>query len=259
MGEGTYRALSHSFPTHRNMTRSRTLIAIGLLFVVAAFGLWVTSYSSDDVGDAAAIEQALTAPDPATSPPATTTSTTALSSETTLPTTEPATSPLRFTVGTAQQPSDRIPVSLRIPAISVNAPILPAGGEDNGDMEVPDNVGEVGWYKFGPSPGQEGSAVLAAHVDLASQGPGVFYELRSVEPGDLIEVTFDDGSIETYRAEARTIYDKDELPVEAIFSRDGPPVLTLITCGGGFNTTARSYDSNVVVYAVPVDAPVVPG
>lgn len=245
-------------PTHRNMTRSRTLIATGLLLVIAAIGLWVSSYSPDDVGDAAAIEQALTAPDPATTPPATTTSTTVVTPETTFSTAAPTTPPLRFTIGQAQQTPDRIPVSLRIPAISVSAPILPAGVEDNGDMEVPDNVGEVGWYKYGPSPGQGGSAVLAAHVDLASQGPGVFYELRTVEPGDLIEVTFDDGSIETYRAEARTIYDKDELPVDAIFSRDGPPVLTLITCGGGFNTTERSYDSNVVVYAVPVDAPVVP-
>ncbi|NNF63966.1 MAG: class F sortase [Acidimicrobiia bacterium] len=242
------------------MTRARTLIATGLLMVVAAIGWLVASYSPDSAGDVSSIEQALTnttdsAPAPDAAP---TTTTKTVTTETTAPQSELATPALRFTVGGAQQTPDRLPVSLRIPAIDVVAPILPAGVEDNGDMEVPDNVSQVGWYKYGPSPGQGGSAVLAAHVDLASQGPGVFYELRTVEPGDLIEVTFDDGSIETYRAEARTIYDKDELPLEAIFSREGPPVLTLITCGGGFNTTARSYDSNVVVYAVPVDAPAVP-
>ena len=119
-------------------------------------------------------------------------------------------------------------------------------------MEVPQSVSDVGWYEFGPAPGEPGSAVLAAHVDLASQGPGVFFDLRNLEPGATILVDFDDGTTATYRAEARTIYDKTDLPVEAIFAREGPPVLTLITCGGGFNRSLQSYDSNVVVYAVPI-------
>ncbi len=79
----------------------------------------------------------------------------------------------------------------------------------------------------------------------------MFFDLRTLEPGDVILVDFDDGTTETYRAEARTVYEKTELPIDAIFSREGPPVLTLITCGGGFNRNIGSYDSNVVVYAVP--------
>lgn len=51
--------------------------------------------------------------------------------------------------------------------------------------------------------------------------------------------------------EARAIYLKDELPLEAIISRSGPPRLTLITCGGGFDSSASRYDSNVVVHAIP--------
>jgi len=35
----------------------------------------------------------------------------------------------------------------------------------------------------------------------------------------------------------------------------GSPVLTLITCGGSFSESTRHYDSNVVVYAVPVRLP----
>jgi hypothetical protein len=50
---------------------------------------------------------------------------------------------------------------------------------------------------------------------------------------------------------ARTTYEKNELPLDIIFSREGPPVLTPITCGGGFNSEIGRYDSNVVVYAVP--------
>ena len=51
----------------------------------------------------------------------------------------------------------------------------------------------------------------------------------------------------------RSTYLKNELPFDTIFSREGNPVLTLVTCGGGFSQSSRSYDSNVVVYAVPVD------
>jgi hypothetical protein len=52
---------------------------------------------------------------------------------------------------------------------------------------------------------------------------------------------------------ASRTYLKDELPLEAIFSRDGDAVLTLVTCGGGFSASTGRYDSNVVVYAVPVE------
>ena len=73
-----------------------------------------------------------------------------------------------------------------------------------------------------------------------------------MEAGDLIEVAYEDGTQTTFRVVARVRYGKSELPLDAIFAREGPPVLTLITCGGSFNRTSRSYDSNDVVYAVPL-------
>jgi sortase (surface protein transpeptidase) len=144
------------------------------------------------------------------------------------------------------------PIGLRIGELEVDAPIEPYGvSERTGQMAVPDNVTEVGWYKFGPSPGEPGSAVLAAHVDLAGSGPGVFFDLATLEDGDQIVVLHADGSESPFRVVARTTYGKNQLPLDIIFSREGPPVLTLITCGGGFNSDIGRYDSNVVVYAVP--------
>jgi sortase (surface protein transpeptidase) len=148
------------------------------------------------------------------------------------------------------------PVGLRIEGLEVDAPVGAYGvNRRTGEMDVPDNVTEVGWYRFGAAPGDAGSAVLAAHVDLASQGPGVFFDLRRIDPGMLVVVEMDDGSERFFRVRARKTYDKDELPLDVIFAKEGPPVLTLITCGGGFNRNVGSYDSNVVVYAVPVDGP----
>lgn len=145
------------------------------------------------------------------------------------------------------------PVRLRIARISVDAPVGEYGiDRETGQMEVPDNLSEVGWYRFGPKPGEPGSAVLAAHVDLEGYGPGVFFDLDLLEPGDRIEIVYADDTKRLFEVEARATYPKDELPLDVIFSRDGPPALTLVTCGGAFNSAISSYDSNVVVYARPV-------
>ena len=125
-------------------------------------------------------------------------------------------------------------------------------------MAVPENVTDVAWYKFGPTPGEPGSAVLAAHVDLSGQGPGVFFDLRTLDVGDAVFVDYEDGSEQAFRVIARTVYDKSELPTDVIFAKGGPAVLTLITCGGDFSRSDGSYDSNVVVYAAPIGPDEIP-
>ncbi len=146
------------------------------------------------------------------------------------------------------------PVSLRIPDIGVRSNVKPVGVDpDSKQVEVPSDRTTVAWYTHSPSPGDAGSAVLTAHVDL-NGGPGAFFELRKLEPGAVVTVGYEDGSKQRFEVVARRSYLKDELPNRRIFAQDGKPVLTLITCGGGFNETEREYDSNVVVYAVPADA-----
>lgn len=118
-------------------------------------------------------------------------------------------------------------------------------------MEIPEDVDDVGWYRHGPVPGESGSAVLAAHIDSVGQGPGVFFRLGTLGRGDLIEVTNAEGSIQVFVVQAVETIPKDALALDRVFAREGKPVLTLITCGGGFSRSLGSYDSNVVVVAVP--------
>lgn len=144
---------------------------------------------------------------------------------------------------------ERRPVDLAIPALGVaGAPVRAVGVEPNGDMEIPP-ADEVGWYRFGAAPGQPGSAVLAAHI--AYDGvDGVFRYLDRLRPGDEVVVGVDDGTTARFRVTELATYRKEALPDE-VFSREGPPRLVLITCGGSFNPSLRSYDSNVVAYAEP--------
>jgi hypothetical protein len=143
----------------------------------------------------------------------------------------------------------RIPRRLRIDAIGVFAPIVPVG-VTNGTTQVPADVDTVGWYRFGGRPGESGSTLLLAHVSSGTQGPGVFFLLRELAPGDDVIVEMRNGSSAAYRVFARRSYAKEALPAR-LFSRRGPEVLILVTCGGRFSEASGRYQDNVVVYAVP--------
>ncbi len=140
------------------------------------------------------------------------------------------------------------PVGLDIPALNVDDSVVrPVGVEDNGEFEVP-IASEVGWYRFGSGPGEEGSTVMAAHIAYDGED-GVFRNLSTVENGSLVNVELDDGSTLSYKIVDRVEYNKTQLPFDDIFSESGPDRLVLITCGGEFNPELRSYESNVVAYA----------
>jgi len=141
------------------------------------------------------------------------------------------------------------PTSLVIEDIDVAAAVTPVGVEDDGDMEVP-AADRAGWYRFGPSPGAAGSAVLAAHVDDDGR-EGAFFRLGELRPGATVVVGHDDGSTQRFEVTETLQVAKADLASSGVFDRAGPARLALITCGGDFDREARSYRDNVVVLAVP--------
>ena len=144
------------------------------------------------------------------------------------------------------------PARVRVGSIEVDAPVVPVGVDDAGQMEVPEDVRTIGWYRFGAAPGEDGSAVLSGHVDDRVQGPGAFYDLVDTAAGDTVEVDTGAGSTLTYRVDSVRNFGKADLPLDEVFQRSGPPRLVLITCGGPFDRTTGSYQENIVVTAVPV-------
>jgi hypothetical protein len=145
------------------------------------------------------------------------------------------------------------PRQVRIPAIGVTARVEPVGVVAAGGLfEVPRGVDRVGWYRFGPGlEARAGSVVIAGHVDGRGQGRGAFFRLRELERGDRLTVAGADGRARPFRVIAREDFAKEALPVDRLFARDGAPRLTLITCGGPFDRTTRTYRDNLVVTAVP--------
>ncbi len=142
------------------------------------------------------------------------------------------------------------PVGLAIPSIGLVAPVVPTGITEDREMEIP-QVRESGWYRYGASPGDgRGSAVIAAHVDFNGE-TGVFRDLGSVQLGDDVIVTDTDGTARPFVVTERYQAAKAELRTAELFRRGGDHVLTLVTCGGGFENADRSYTDNIVVRAVP--------
>ncbi len=193
--------------------------------------------------------------DVATTPPravASTTTTTTTASEPLSPL-----SPRTTSLGSAiydereHESAGPSPTSISIPSIGVSdAGVVDVGVADNGDMEIP-GADAVGWYRFNPNPGEPGSAVLAAHISFDGR-PGVFRYLNDASVGDVVSVGFDDGSERSFEIVELAQYSKGDLPKDRVFAKSGDPVLTLITCGGDFNRELRSYEDNIVAYAIPI-------
>ncbi|MFG6476434.1 class F sortase [Microbacterium sp. P06] len=140
------------------------------------------------------------------------------------------------------------PGGIRIPAIDLDEPLIDLGITADGDMEVPADFDEVGWFTGGGRPGGRGPTVIAAHVDSPT-GPAVFLRLDQLVPGDEVQVTDTAGTVFTYVVTEVADYPKSAFPTSRVFGAVATDELRLITCGGVFDRTASSYVDNRVVYA----------
>ena len=165
------------------------------------------------------------------------------------PSSEPAEPDEQASPAPSKSPTPKVaePVRVVIPAIDVDSELVPLGLNDDESMEVP-NFGLAGWYEPGPRPGAPGPAVIAAHVDSVN-GPDVFFRLQELSAGDEITVTHADGTDTTFVVRRSEQQLKEDLPVDRIWNDTDEVALRLITCGGNFDPEARSYKSNVIVYA----------
>lgn len=81
------------------------------------------------------------------------------------------------------------------------------------------------------------------------EGPAIFYRLGALRNGDAINILRTDGTTARFVADNVVRYPKHAFPTQAVFGPAPDPVLRLITCGGRFDRTRRSYVDNVIVTA----------
>jgi LPXTG-site transpeptidase (sortase) family protein len=138
------------------------------------------------------------------------------------------------------------PVRLIIPVLKVNAPIDRVGLLSNGDMEAPGSNESVGWYRFGPNPGDTGSAVIAGHY--GRWGKAVFGKLDSLKKGDRLQIEDENGEMVTFLVRESRIYDPEADTSEIFAQNDGRSHLNLITCEGVWDAASKTYSERLVVF-----------
>jgi Sortase domain len=140
------------------------------------------------------------------------------------------------------------PTRLRIPAIGVEAALESLHLDAAGALRPPRNYERPGWYADGTKPGAVGPAVIAGHVD-STRGVAVFFRLHELTAGDWVEVLRGNRWV-AFRVVATSRYAKSRFPTAQVYGPTPDPQLRLITCGGAFDRSRRSYVDNVVVFAV---------
>ena len=160
----------------------------------------------------------------------------------------PAPAPLPAFTAVREVARAQVPVRLRIPSLSVDAPVGQVGQAPDGTVEVPTQWHEVGWYDQGARPGEDGPAVLLGHVD-SKAGPAVFVRLPQARPGTVVEVVGDRGGVTRFRVDRVQSYPKTRFPTDAVYLPALRSELRLVTCGGEFDRSTGHYRDNVVVYA----------
>ena len=141
------------------------------------------------------------------------------------------------------------PTSIEIPSIGVRSShFVRLGIQPDGTISVPGTAQEVGIYDAGPTPGQLGPSVLAAHVDTPSGVPGIFYELGKVRAGDVVKVSRRDGSHLIFTVDTVAAYKKTQFPTDLVYRGDfSKAEIRLVTCGGPTDSH-NEYRDNVVVF-----------
>lgn len=147
---------------------------------------------------------------------------------------------------------DALPQRLDIPGLDVQAPVVARGLDPQGAIDPPsyDRAGDVGWYAAGVKPGAAGAALIVGHADTETR-PAVFHRIGALRPGATVRVLRDDGRVAEFTVENVRVVARDRFDARQAYGAHhvGRAELRLITCGGTFDRTTRSYTANVIVSA----------
>jgi sortase (surface protein transpeptidase) len=138
---------------------------------------------------------------------------------------------------------------LKIGAIDLNTKLISVGKNADGTMEVPESYDLAAYYKFGPTPGEKGPAVIVGHLDNYYSGPAVFWRLRELKAGDIISVDRADGKTAKFKVNSVKEFSQNSFPSKAVYGNIDHAGLRLITCGGSYDYIKQRYSDNTIVFA----------
>jgi LPXTG-site transpeptidase (sortase) family protein len=142
------------------------------------------------------------------------------------------------------------PTQLRIDAIDASSSLIPLGLNPDQTITVPpvSTPQQASWYKLGPTPGAAGPAVILGHINGDGQ-EGVFAKLNQLKPGDQVKVTRQDGKTAVFTVTKLQQVAKNAFPTRDVYGDTTDAELRLVTCGGAFDKSKRSYVDSIIAFA----------
>ena len=142
---------------------------------------------------------------------------------------------------------------ISLPTLNVLAPIVKVGIDSGSKMVVPHNARDVAWLDRGGIHGYTNNVVLAGHISY-SRVSGSFMRIGSLRPGDEVRMDMN-GKHYKYRVTFVCLFGRQTTRASQIMGYTEKPSLTLISCGGGWDSGAGTHSGRYAVRAELVDGP----
>lgn len=123
------------------------------------------------------------------------------------------------------------------------------GVNKDGEVAVPDNIFDAGWYTGSSKPGQKGAVFIFGHIS-SWEANGAFHDLNKLKPGDKVMVERGDGKKFTYVVNKSKIYDVKKVNMKEVLNpiKPGTNALNLMTCAGTVIKGTNEFTERLVVF-----------
>jgi LPXTG-site transpeptidase (sortase) family protein len=148
---------------------------------------------------------------------------------------------------TARPAYNATDLTIEIPVIKVKSSIVGVQ-QSNGNWDISWLLNRVGWLNGTAYPSWAGNSVLMGHVVDVSGSPGIFFNLKNLNPGEYVFI-HDRGYRYTYKVESNKLVQPDDI---SVFQHEDKAYLTLITCEN-YDEQTGTYLNRIAVRAVLVD------
>jgi len=143
------------------------------------------------------------------------------------------------------------PMRIIIDKIGVDAKILANGLDQNGMMETPNSLFDVGWYDQSARIGDTLHPILlSGHYGITAK-PGIFHKLGELKNGDQFKIIGEYGVLAEYEIVSTESNISEQIDMEKIYNKDDDKTETavLITCDGEYDPATFDYSNRLIVYA----------
>jgi hypothetical protein len=134
-----------------------------------------------------------------------------------------------------------------ISEIHINMAVEAVGTTAHGEMGIPVNPNNAGWWQPGYAPGQNGHVVIDGHVNWYT-GPGAFRDIHKLRQGDPINLAWAGGPMYTFNVTSSRTYPWNASVPDA-FGPASRSTLVIITCAGTWDAPHHRYTQRLIVQA----------